>query len=164
MQHNKMSPMLREMLADVVDLDNDVSILKRMEQIVNDYKARVEGILQTADDDEVGGAGDADGVAATAAAAAAAVEAALPAPRRRDVARSPSKIPLPLSFFRQHSKQVRFQKMCINHLSSIKYRLKMKFESTFNECVELKRCSLRNELKKFQFSATLCYFHRVFPQ
>ena len=83
MQHNKMSPMLREMLADVVDLDNDVSILKRMEQIVNDYKARVEGILQTADDDEVGGAGDADGVAATAAAAAAAGGAGAAAARRR---------------------------------------------------------------------------------
>lgn len=40
----KMSPLLRNMLKDV-ELDNDASILKKMEEIVNQYKARVESIL-----------------------------------------------------------------------------------------------------------------------
>lgn len=42
-------------MLDEVDIDNDVSILKRMEKIVNQYKARVEGLLaaegKTLDDD-----------------------------------------------------------------------------------------------------------------
>ena len=40
----KISPLLRNMLKDV-ELDNDASILKKMEEIVNQYKARVESIL-----------------------------------------------------------------------------------------------------------------------
>lgn len=40
----KMSPLLRSMLKDV-EVDNDASILKKMEEIVNQYKARVECIL-----------------------------------------------------------------------------------------------------------------------
>lgn len=42
--NNKLSPLLRNMLKDV-DIDNDESILKKMEEIVNQYKLRVEGIL-----------------------------------------------------------------------------------------------------------------------
>ena len=38
------SKLVAELLNDV-ELDNDASILKKMEQIVNQYKARVEGIL-----------------------------------------------------------------------------------------------------------------------
>lgn len=41
---SKISPLLRNMLKDV-ELDNDASILKKMEEIVNQYKARVESIL-----------------------------------------------------------------------------------------------------------------------
>jgi hypothetical protein len=40
----KMSPLLRDMLDDV-EVDNDASILRKMEQIVNQYKARVENLL-----------------------------------------------------------------------------------------------------------------------
>lgn len=40
----KISPLLRNMLKEV-ELDNDASILKKMEEIVNQYKARVESIL-----------------------------------------------------------------------------------------------------------------------
>ena len=40
------SKLVAELLNDVdVELDNDASILKKMEEIVNQYKARVEGIL-----------------------------------------------------------------------------------------------------------------------
>ena len=50
-----MSPLLRDMLDDV-EVDNDASILRKMEQIVNQYKARVEGLLakegKTLEDDD----------------------------------------------------------------------------------------------------------------
>ena len=41
---SKMSPLLRSMLKDV-EIDNDASILKKMQEIVDQYKARVEIIL-----------------------------------------------------------------------------------------------------------------------
>ena len=50
-----MSPLLRDILDDV-EVDNDASILRKMEQIVNQYKARVEGLLakegKTLEDDD----------------------------------------------------------------------------------------------------------------
>ncbi len=115
-----MSPLLRNMLKDV-EIDNDASILKKMEEIVNQYKARVEGILaaegKTLDDEwepirnQIYRANEADAIRSTSTVKNPIVRrnsfdsSLSPStrnyPLRKDTTSpSPSKIPVPLFSYR----------------------------------------------------------------